>query len=66
MCYIVKIMFINGRKSKVKLVRLACHFEELNKTVKICKLLQRMNYKVAINLMQISEQSEEKILAASK
>jgi len=62
----IKIMFANARKSKIKLVRLACHFEELNKTVKICKLLQRMNYKVAINLMQISEQSEEKILSASK
>ena len=29
----IKIMFNKAKKSKVKLVRLACHFEEFNKTV---------------------------------
>ena len=61
-----KIMFKNSKKSKIKLVRLACHFEEFDKTVKVCKILQGMGYKVAINLMQISEQTKEKILLTAK
>ena len=61
-----RLMFKPAKKSKIKLVRLACHFEELGKTIKICKILKSMNYKVTINLMQISEQSEEKILSAAK
>jgi len=62
----IKIMFNKAKKSKVKLVRLACHFEEFNKTVKISKILQDMGYKVGINLMQISEQTKEKILLIAK
>ena len=62
----VKLMFKNAKKSKIKFVRLACHFEEFNKTIKICKILKDMGYLVTINLMQISEQSEEKIILASK
>ena len=61
-----KIMFKHSKKSKVKLVRLACHFEEFDKTVKACKILQGMGYKVAINLMQISEQTEDKIISVAK
>ena len=61
-----KNMFIEAKKSKVKLVRLACHFEELNKTIQVSKILQGMGYKVGINLMQISEQSKETIISAAK
>ena len=56
-----KLMFTDAKKSKVKLIRLACHFEEFSETAKICKILQKMGYLVGINLMQISEQTEEKI-----
>ena len=61
-----KLMFKRAKKSKVKLVRLACHFEEFSETVKICKILQKMKYLVTINLMQISEQTEEKIISVAK
>ena len=61
-----KIMFQHSKKSKVKLVRLACHFEEFDKTVQACKILQGLGYKVGINLMQISEQTEEKIISVAK
>ena len=54
-----KLMFKDAKKSKVKLVRLACHFEEFNETVKICNILQKMGYLVTINLMQISEQTKK-------
>ena len=61
-----KLMFKNAKKSKVKFIRLACHFREFNQTAKICKILKKMNYVVTINLMQISEQSREKILSVAK
>ena len=61
-----KLMFKHAKKSKVKFVRLACHFEEFNETVKICKILKDMGYLVTINLMQISEQTEEKIISVAK
>ena len=61
-----KLMFRNAKKSKVKFVRLASHFREFNETIKICKILKEMNYFVTINLMQISEQSKEKILSVAK
>ena len=58
-----KKMFKHSKKSKVKFVRLACHFEEFNETIKVCKILKELGYFVTINLMQISEQSKEKILS---
>ena len=61
-----KIMFIPANKSKVTLVRLACHFEEFKTTTKICKILKRMGYLVGINLMQISEQTQKKIMEVAK
>ena len=61
-----KLMFRNAKKSKVKFVRLASHFKEINETIKICKILKKMNYFVTINLMQISEQNKEKILSVTK
>ena len=61
-----KKMFKHSKKSKVKFVRLACHFEEFNETIKVCKILKGLGYFVTINLMQISEQSKEKILSVAK
>ena len=59
-------MFKDSKKSKIKFIRLACHFEEFDKTTQICKILKEMGYFVAINLMQISEQSKEKIISVAK
>ena len=61
-----KKMFLNSNKSKIKLVRLACHIEEFEKTAEVCKILKKMGYLVGINLMQISEHSEDKIINVSK
>ena len=61
-----RLMFAKAKKSKVKLVRLACHFEEFNQATKVGKILQKLGYFVTINLMQISEQSEEKIISIAK
>jgi len=61
-----RLMFAKAKKSKVELVRLACHFEEFNQAAKVGKILQKLGYFVTINLMQISEQSEEKIISIAK
>ena len=58
----VNILFKNKKKSKLKFVRLACHFNEIDSTSKICNLLQKKGYLVGINLMQISEISKKNIL----
>ena len=61
-----KLMFKESKKSKITFVRLASHFDEFSKVAKICKILQKLGYFVTINLMQISEQTEEKIKSVSK
>ncbi len=59
-------IFKNKNKSKVKFVRLATHFTEIEEVVKICKILKSKGYFIAVNLMQITEQSKESIINASK
>jgi len=61
-----KLMFKPAKKSKVKFVRLAAHFEDFNETTKICKILKNMGYFVTINIMQISELPKEKIISVAK
>lgn len=61
----INILFKDKKKSKLRFVRLACHFHEFDKTTKICNLLQRKGYLVGINLMQISELSKKNILYAA-
>lgn len=59
-------LFENHKKSKVNFVRLATHFNEISEAVEICKILKKKKFKVIINLMQISEQSEFNIISAVK
>ena len=54
-------LFVKKSLSRITLVRVACHFYEFNKTLKIIKELKKLGYKVAINLMQISQHSDAKI-----
>ena len=60
------LLFKNAKMSKVKFVRLASHMSEVDDAFKICKILKRKGYKVAVNLMQISEQSEKNIIRVGK
>jgi 4-hydroxy 2-oxovalerate aldolase len=48
-------------KKKISLLRIACHFDEVNKIVPFIKILKKTNLKLAINLMQISEQKKNNI-----
>ena len=57
---ILSKIFKEKNKSKIKFVRLATHFSEIDEVVKICKILKIKKYMVVINLMQITEQNEKK------
>ena len=59
-------LFENKKKTKIKFIRLATHFNEVSEAVKICKFLKKKKFKVIINLMQITEQSEKDIIIAVK
>jgi len=63
---ILTTLFENRKKTKVKFIRLATHFNEVSEVVKICKFLKSKKFKVIINLMQITEQSEKDIIIAVK
>ena len=53
--------FPNIKKSKIKFVRIACHFHEIFKISKIISWLKKNNLLVAVNLMQISEINKKQI-----
>ena len=53
----------NSKKSPVKLVRIACHLEEINVALESSKWLVNNGFKVGINLMQISEISKELLIS---
>ena len=61
-----KKLFLSKKKSKVELVRIAAHYHELNKVNLIIKTIKKLGYKVALNLMQISERTEKEILEIKK
>jgi len=63
---VAKLIFVDKKKSKVKFIRLATHFDEINYALKICKILKSKGYMIAINLMQITEQSKKNIISTAE
>ncbi len=57
----VKILFDKKSKSRVDLIRIAAHFNEIDLAIKIIRECNSLGYSTALNLMQISEQSESQI-----
>jgi 4-hydroxy 2-oxovalerate aldolase len=55
------LLFKKKNKSKISFVRIAAHYKEFTLALEMCHLLQLKGYFVCINLMQISEQSNENI-----
>ena len=54
-------IFKESKFSKVKLVRVACHFSEIKKVMPVASKIKKLGYKVAINLMQISDRTNNEI-----
>lgn len=59
-------IFKKSNLSKVKLVRIASHLDEFSSSLRICRLLKELGYIVGINIMQISEASDEQIASFGK
>lgn len=62
---VIKKLFTNKKKSKVSLVRVACHLKEVKKILKTIKWLKSKGYDVGINLMQIADKSKNEIIEVS-
>lgn len=58
---ILKKLFKGKKKDKVKLIRIACNYFEIEKVMPLAKWLKSKDYLIAINLMQISDRSENDI-----
>ena len=58
---VIKLLFKNKKKSKVSLVRIACHLKEVKKIIKPIKWLKSQGYTVGLNLMQIADKSNKEI-----
>lgn len=55
-------IFPDIKKSKIKFVRIACHYKEIFKIGSIIKWLKKRNIIVTVNLMQISELNKKEII----
>jgi 4-hydroxy 2-oxovalerate aldolase len=62
----VEDLFPDNQESIITLVRIAAHHYELEKAFKAIKILKAKGFKVGLNLMQISERSDEEIISVSK
>jgi len=58
---LISSLFKKAKFSKVKLVRIASHYSELSKVMPAASKIKSLGYKVAINLMQISDRTENEI-----
>ena len=58
---LISSLFNKAKFSKVKLVRIASHYSELSKVMPVASKIKSLGYKVAINLMQISDRTENEI-----
>lgn len=58
---ILKQLFKEKKKTKIKLIRIATHYDELAKILPLSNWLKKKGYMVAINLMQISSINESEI-----
>ncbi|MDA7562419.1 aldolase catalytic domain-containing protein [Candidatus Pelagibacter sp.] len=58
---LINSLFKKSKFSKVKLVRIASHYSELKKVMPVASKIKSLGYNVAINLMQISDRTENEI-----
>ena len=57
----VKKLFKKSNKTKIKLVRIAAHYSEISKLMPLVPQIKKLGYKIAINLMQSSDRTEDEI-----
>ena len=57
---LIKKNFLLQSKSKIKLVRIACHFKEIFQIKELVDSLKKLGYETGINVMQISKDPKMK------
>jgi len=57
----VRELFVESKDSKIDFVRIACHFNSVEKTKEIAFELAALGYKVFVNLMQVSLKTNSEI-----
>ncbi len=57
----IKLLFSKKKKSRVNLVRIAAHHDEIKKILGVINVLKKYGYIVALNIMQIADRSEKEI-----
>lgn len=63
---LVKNNFVPANKSKISLVRVAINFDKALQTKSLIKLINKLGYKVGLNLMQSNGKSESDYFEISK
>ena len=61
-----KLLFSHKKNSKVDLIRIAAHYHEIKKILKVVNFLKKYGYEVALNIMQIADRSDQEIKSISK
>jgi len=56
-----RLLFRSRSESPVTLVRFACHLHEFEQTLCACAWLKEQGYQVGINLMQVSDRTDEEV-----
>lgn len=63
---LAKLFPLNASRSKVSLVRIACHVHEFSSILPLTSILKDAGYLVGINLMQVADRSDEEIIALGR
>ena len=53
--------FVNKKKSKISIIRIATNYNELEASFQIAKFLSKKNYKIFLNIMQITTLNNNEI-----
>ena len=61
----IKLLF-SKKKSRVNLVRIAAHHDEIKNVLKVINVLKKYGYTVALNIMQIADRSDQEIISLVK
>ena len=61
----ISLLFSHADLSKVSLVRIASHLEEFEHSLEMVKIFKSLGYEVGLNIMQISEASDDQIVGFS-
>ena len=60
------LLSLPASDSRISFARIASHLEEFDRSLELCEIFRELGYIVGINIMQISEASNEQIVEGKK